>query len=168
MCGKHRKRLLPRIALEETAILEATLFLADSAQVSDGKLYALGIGWTLTSSPLSAPSAVGMILRVPWSETNRKIRWSLDLLDADGKAVQLQTAPGTLSPIHMENELEVGRPAGIKHGSSINVPFAVNVGPMPLPPDTTFVWVLKVEDQSWHVSFATRPLQPQAQSPAVG
>jgi len=142
--------------------VDATLFLADAAQVSpDGKLHALGIGWSHTSSPVTAPSAVAFILRVPWDETNRKIRWTLDLFDADGKPVVMQTGPDQFRPVHSESQMEVGRPAGVKPGASINVPFAVNIGPLQLAPDATFVWVLKVGDQEWRVSFATRPLQQQ-------
>jgi hypothetical protein len=139
--------------------LEATLFVADSAQVSpDGKLHALGIGWQNTSSPVTAPCAVAFVLHVPWDETNRKIKWVLDLFDADGNPVVLQTGPENFTPLHMENELEVGRPPGIKQGSAINVPFAVSFGPMPLRADSTFEWRLKVSGKEWRVSFATRPL----------
>ena len=144
--------------------MEATLFLADAAQVSpDGKLHALGVGWTQTASPVTAPSAVGIILHVPWDETNRKIRWTLDLIDGDGKSVQLPAGEGNSTAVHMENEIEVGRPPGIKPGSSINVPFAVNIGPMPLPSNSTFQWLLRVEAKEWRTSFATRPLQPPQQ-----
>ena len=141
--------------------MDATLFLADSAQVSpDGKLHALGIGWTHTGSPLTAPSAVAFILHVPWDETNRKIKWTLDLIDADGKPVVLQSGPETFSSVHMESEIEVGRPPGTKPGASISAPFAVNVTPMPLPPDRSFVWVLRAGDREWRASFSTRPQQP--------
>ncbi len=143
--------------------MNATLFLADAAQVTpDGKLHALGIGWSQTSSPISAPSAVGFILHVPWDETNRKIRWTLDLYDADQKPVIIPIGPDQFRPLHVENEIEVGRPAGIKPGASLNVPFAVNVSPLQLAPDKTYVWVLKVGSQEWRVAFATRPLQQAA------
>lgn len=138
--------------------MEATLFLADAAQVSEGKLYVLGAGWSSTSSPMTMPSAVAFILHVPWDETNRKIRWILDLIDADGRPVQIQSGPDGSSGIHIENEIEVGRPAGVKPGSSINVPFAVSLGPLPLPADSTFQWVLRIESREWRTSFATRPL----------
>jgi hypothetical protein len=139
--------------------VDATLLLADSAQASpDGKLHALGMGWTHTSSPMTAPSAVAFILHVPWGETNRKIKWTLDLLDADGNAVVVQTGPERYSSLHMEQEVEVGRPPGTKPGADINVPFAINLTPMPLAPDRTFVWVLAVGDRKWRVPFTTRPL----------
>lgn len=138
--------------------MEATLFLADAAQVSpDGKLHALGIGWTHTGSPVTAPSAVAFILHVPWDETNRKIRWTLDLFDADGKPIIVPTGPDQYRPIHIENEIEVGRPPGVKPGASINAPFAVNVTPLQLPPDASFVWVLRIGEKEWRLSFATRP-----------
>jgi len=143
--------------------VDATLLLADAAQVTpDGKLHALGIGWTHTGSPLTAPSAIAFILHVPWSETNRKIKWTLDLLDADGKPVVLQTGPESATAIHMEQEIEVGRPPGTKPGAAINAPFAMMVSSMPLGPDRTFVWVLRVGDREWRASFATRPLQQQS------
>jgi len=142
--------------------LDATLFLADSAQVSpDGKLHALGIGWSHTSSPISAPSAVAFVLHVPWDETNRRIRWMLDLLDADGKPIIFPTGPDQFRPMHVENELEVGRPPGIKPGSSINAPFAVNIPSLQLAPDASYVWVLTVGEKKWRLPFVTRPLQPQ-------
>jgi hypothetical protein len=140
--------------------LDATLFLADAAQVApDGKLHALGIGWQATSSPVAAPASVAFILHVPWDETNRKIKWTLDLLSGDGKPVVIQTGSDSFSNIHMENEIEVGRPPGIKQGSSINVPFAVNVGPLPLSANSTFEWVLRVRDKQWRVAFSTRAAQ---------
>jgi len=143
--------------------VDATLLLCDAAQVTpDGKLHALGIGWTYTASPVTAPSAVAVILHVPWGETNRKIKWTLDLLDADGKPVVLQTGPESATAIRMEQELEVGRPPGTKPGSSINAPFAMTISPMPLGPDRSFVWVLRVGDREWRAPFSTRPLQPQA------
>lgn len=143
--------------------MEATLFLADSAQASpDGKLHALGIGWTHTSSPMTAPSAVAFILHVPWDETNRRIKWTLDLLDADGNAIVMQTGPDTFSTMHVENEIEVGRPPGTKPGADINVPFAINITPMPLAADKTYVWVLKVGEREWRCAFTTRPMQPNS------
>lgn len=139
--------------------MDATFFLADSAQVApDGKLHALGIGWQHTTSP-TAPAAVAFILHVPWDQTNRKIKWTLDLVSGDGKPVVLPTGPDTFAPIHMENELEVGRPPGIKPGSAINVPFALGFGPMPLAPGATFEWVLKAGASEWRVPFTTRPAQ---------
>ena len=91
--------------------------MADAAQVTpDGKLHALGIGWTHTGSPVTAPSAVAFILHVPWSETNRKIKWTLDLIDADGKPVVCRPVRRASPRIRMEQEIEVGRPPGTKPG----------------------------------------------------
>jgi hypothetical protein len=143
--------------------LDVTLFLADSAQVAEGKLHALGIGWSHTSSPMSGPSAVGIIFHVSWDETNRRIRWTLDLLDADGNPVQIPDGAGGTQGIHVENDPEVGRPPGIKPGSAINVPFAIVLPPFALPPDNRFEWVLRVDNKDWRTAFSTRP--PNERSP---
>ena len=119
-------------------------------------MHALGIGWALWNA--KSPIAVAFLLHVPWDETNRKIRWTLDLVDSDAKPVRV---PMNLNEepqqVHVENEFIVGRPPTIKPGSQINVPFAINIGPMPLSPDMTFEWVLRIGNQSWHAPFATAP-----------
>jgi hypothetical protein len=104
------------------------------------------------------PTAVAFLLHVPWDEANRKIRWSLDLLDSDGQPVRVLMNPNEEpQPIHIENEFIVGRPPQVKPGSPINVPFAVNLGPTPLRPDSTFEWVLSIGEQVWRAPFATHP-----------
>ena len=45
------------------------MMLADSAQVSEGKLFILGGGWSVTGPP--APSAIALHVEVPWDQTNR-------------------------------------------------------------------------------------------------
>lgn len=142
--------------------MNAIIFLADAAQVAEGKLSVLGGGWQTTTSPLTAPAGVALIIQIPWDETNRKHRFKLELLTADGKPVLLPTGPNAFAPILIGQEFEVGRPPGIKQGSPINMPWAVQLGPMPLPPDESFEWKLTIDEKSkpeWRVAFATRPLQ---------
>ena len=45
---------------------KATLLLADSAQVAEGKLYIIGGGWTVIG--LGTPSAVAVYVSVPWDQ----------------------------------------------------------------------------------------------------
>ena len=69
--------------------LEVTLVLCDAAQVDPaGKVHMLGAGWSTTSSP-TAPSAVVVMLGVPWDRTNQKIKARLGLTDADGQPVEV-------------------------------------------------------------------------------
>ena len=88
------------------------LLVADSADVVNGKLYLLGGGWDSLKvpqlpGPPAVPFSVAVGIDVPWSLTNQKLRFSVDVLDADGgEVVQL-----------VGGEFEVGRPPGLRAGT---------------------------------------------------
>jgi len=89
------------------------LLVADGADAVGGKLYLLGGGWDRLKVPQlpglpAVPFAVALGINVPWSLTNRKIGFSVDVQDADGGEVA-QLAGG---------EFEVGRPPGLRAGTS--------------------------------------------------
>jgi hypothetical protein len=133
--------------------------LADHAQVADGKLFINGGGWTVTG-PDPVPYGIGMLIDVPWDQTNAKHRAVLELLTSDGDPVLIPADTGE-EPLRAEMEFEVGRPPGIKPGTPLTVPFALNFAPAPpIPPGNQFVWALSIDGQSdedWRLTFATRP-----------
>jgi hypothetical protein len=133
------------------------MLLADSAQAVAGKLFILGGGWSLIG-PDPTPMALAVKIEVPWDQTNQTHAFRLELLDSDGNPV---VAPGEgAEPVFVEGNFEVGRPAGIKPGTPIDFPFAVNLGPIPLEPDTRYAWRLSIDGDSqdeWRVAFSTRP-----------
>lgn len=138
--------------------MRATLILCDAAQVAEGKLYILGGGWDVTG-PTPAPSAVAILLHVPWDRTNHRLSFRLSLMHQDGQPVQQPGPTGAHIPIAIDGDFEVGRPAGIAHGTSIPAPFAVSVPPLPLPPGQRFEWRLEIEGQGreeWTLPFSTR------------
>ena len=45
-------------------------------------------------------------------------------------------------------EFEVGRPAGIKPGTPLELPLAVNSGPLPLEPGGRYEWRLSIDGES--------------------
>jgi hypothetical protein len=140
--------------------MKATLLLADHAAAVGGKLYINGGGWTVIG-PNPHPSAIAMLVHVPWDQTNVRHTFSLELLDADGNAI---TTPDA-NPIKVESEFEVGRPAGVKQGTTLSVPLAFNFGPIPLTPGSQFEWRLSIDghpDDDWRLTFTTRPAPPQA------
>lgn len=78
---------------------------------------------------------------VPWDQTNRRHHMRLQLLTADGFPVQAQQAPEQPpQAIEAGGDFEVGRPAGIAPGSPLGVSLAISIGPVPLPPNSRFVW----------------------------
>lgn len=139
--------------------MRATILLADSAQVADGKLYLLGGGWNITG-PQPTQSAIAMLFEVPWDRANERHHVRLDLLDADGQPVPMPNPVGEAAPLVIEADFEVGRPPGLKRGTPLSLPLAVNLPPLPLPPDGRFEWRLTINGEAhedWRAAFSTRP-----------
>lgn len=141
-----------------------TMMLCDHAQVASGKLFISGGGWTITPTP-TLPSAVALLLHVPWGEANRKLTFALRLVDADGNVVVQPGSSGAPTPVMAQGDVEVGRPAGLIHGTALVVPLAMNFPPLLLQPNQRYVWELRINDRTepdWHVAFQ---VQGTAQHP---
>ena len=141
--------------------VKVTMLLCDAAQVSDGKLFILGGGWSMTG-PDPVPSAVALKIDVDWHEAETSHHWELFLEDADGQPVLMETAEGT-QPVEVRGEFTVSQPLGIPEGSPIDVALAVNLGPLPLAPGTRFAWRLMIDGEALpgaSLGFTTRP-RPQ-------
>ncbi len=135
------------------------MMLCDAAQVSDGKLHLLGGGWTVTG-PGPVPSAIAIIVEVPWDQANTEIPFALQLSDADGQPV-MQPGPVGPTPVLVEAQIEVGRPPGVPAGTPLSVPLAIGIPPLELPPGHRFSWQLALNGETqgdWHLSFSTRSL----------
>ena len=105
------------------------MLLADYAQVADGKLTVVGGGWSLTG-PDPTPFGIAILVHVPWDQANRRHVLRLELVDADGLPVTVPEGDdGDEAPVVFLNdvEFEVGRPAGIKPGTPLELPLAVSV-----------------------------------------
>ena len=136
--------------------MKAKILLCDAAQAIDGKLYMLGAGWT-TIGAQPAPFAIALLMDVPWDESNRAHHFDLRLVDGDGQPV---TPIGGDIPIAVGGDFEVGRPAGLREGSTLRMPFAISFGPLALPPGQRLVWQLEVDgqrDELWSEPFDVRP-----------
>jgi hypothetical protein len=141
--------------------MKVTAMLCDFAQVADGKLFISGGGWSVTG-PMPVPSAVALLFEVPWDRANTRIRFTLELRTTDEVPVTQLGPLGDAVPVKVEGELEVGRPAGVKAGSELNAPFAFNVPPLALDPDSRYMWVVTVaggEPPETRLPFMTRPAQ---------
>jgi len=138
--------------------MKVTMLLADAAQAAEGKLNVLGGGWSITG-PGPVPSAIAMLIEVPWDRANMRYPWQIELVDGDGDPV-LITGPMGDQPVKVDGELEVGRPPGVTPGTPLALPLAINLGPLPLPPGGRFEWRLTIGEEShehWRLPFSTRP-----------
>jgi Family of unknown function (DUF6941) len=138
--------------------------LADSAQVQGGKIYVLGGGWNVTG-PQAVPSALTGLVRVEWSEANQDHTLRFDLVSDDGAPFMAPTPSGP-QPFHVEMTFQVGRPPGIAPGSELNVPFAINIGPLPLEPGRRYEWRPAIDGVDYaddRLAFSMRQAPPGQQ-----
>lgn len=139
------------------------MLLADFAQVSDGKLTVVGGGWSMTG-PEPVPFGIAILVRVPWDQANAVHTMRLELLDADGAPVLLETDDGESPIVFFDDvQFEVGRPAGIKPGTPLDFPVAINSGPLPLEPGL-YEWRLSIDgaiDEDWRLPFTVRVDDPE-------
>ena len=103
--------------------------------------------------------ALAVKLEVPWDQANVSHRFTLALLHQDGQRV---TIPGddSSNTVQVEGDFELGRPAGLPHGTSLDFVVAVNISPLQLTPGERYMWRLYINGESedeWHVSFLVRP-----------
>ncbi|MEX6429050.1 MAG: DUF6941 family protein [Ferrimicrobium sp.] len=148
--------------------MNATLILCDSAQVSEGKLFLLGGGWSVTGPGMS-PMAIAMKVDVGWSEAPEAHHWELFLQDNDGNAVTVETPEGP-QPVEVRGDFQIGTPQGVPLGSDIPVNLAINLGPLPLPPGGRYRWVLTIDGDSqpdWSAAFSTMAF-PQGEQGETG
>ena len=137
--------------------MKATLLLSDYAVVSDGKLTIVGGGWSQTG-PEPAPFGIGLLIQVPWDQSNTPHNFQVELLDADGEPVVLETDEGEEQPVAFGGDFEVGRPPGLKPGTPLDFPVAMNSTPLPLEPGR-YEWRLTIDGEShqdWSLAFTVR------------
>jgi hypothetical protein len=104
--------------------VEVTLLLCDAAQVAYGMLFVLGGGWNglVKGGPGPITMGLAVLVVVPWNSTNEKHRLHGELVTEDGQPVDAGQGP-----VVVDGEFEVGRPAGMKPGASLNMPLALNL-----------------------------------------
>jgi hypothetical protein len=145
--------------------MKVTMLLADFAQVSDGKLTVVGGGWSITG-PEPVPFGIGILVHVPWDLANTRHTLRLELLDADGRSVEVAVeGSDEEQPVVFFDDVpfEVGRPPGIKPGTPLEFVVAVNSGPLPLEPGGRYEWRLSIDGRQqddWRLPFSVRETEP--------
>ena len=139
-------------------MMQATILLADAAQTdSEGRVHALGLGWSITSTPLP-PQAVVLIIRVPWDLSDQEHTAVIELVSEDGKPVEVPGPVGEQS-LRVEAQFETGRPPGIPRDSPLTLPLTFSMaGGLPLPAGR-YEWRLVIDGEgqpAWHADFVVR------------
>lgn len=120
----------------------ATTFLADSVEIANGKIYALGIGWdTIFAKNFPAQHSrigLGVLISVPYNETNKDHQIQISLQDQDGQVV---------NNLKLQSPFKIGRPPYLIEGDAQIVPFAFNFDGLVFEKPSTYRWVIEVNDE---------------------
>jgi hypothetical protein len=149
--------------METCRFMRVTMLLADAAEVAGGKLFILGGGWSVCG-PGPTPMALAIKLEIPPSQARRKHTWSIVLLDGNGEPVLLPAPDGQKSTVAIQGQIERIRTSDFAPSDEpADLAFAINVAPLPLQPNSRYVWQLSIDNKTrkdWRVPFRTRPATP--------
>jgi hypothetical protein len=127
--------------------VQADLLLCDHAEAVNGKLYINGGGWSiLWAARRPVTTYLALVITVDWDETNIRHELLAELRTADGEEVIMNGDPPM--PVRAGGILEIGRPPGIKPGTSIPAPMAIGLAGL----------VLDAGQYVWHVNVGTKEL----------
>jgi hypothetical protein len=90
---------------------------------------------------MPTPVALAVKLAVPWDQSNRQHVVSAALVTEDGEPVDLGQGP-----VQFQGNVEVGRPAGLKPGTALDVPFVLPFGYLAFEAGG-YVWELQVDNE---------------------
>jgi len=117
--------------------MKLTAFLADHVAEATGKLFVNGAGWNIWWAPevpfVVPHMGIAAIVTVPYTATNQVHRFTIRLVDEDGREVPLGDAPPGVETDdgkirRIDGEFNVGRPPQMPPGDEQNLPLAVNFG----------------------------------------
>ena len=121
---------------------EVNTFLADSVDIAQGKIYALGAGWdTIFTQNLPAQHpriGLGILINVPYTETNKEHTLSVSLQDEDGNLV---------NNLNLQAPFKIGRPAHLKEGDSQLIPFAFNFDGLVFEKAAAYRWIIQIDQK---------------------
>ncbi len=138
--------------------MKVAMLLADSAEVVNGKLYIMGGGWSITG-PDPVPSAIAVKIVAPWSPADKKHNLKLELMDSNSRPVSVPTPEGPQAVI-LGGEFLAKHGDTVVEGTQLDVPFAVNLPPLPLEPGKRYFWQLTIDgvtNEEWQLAFSLRP-----------
>ena len=134
--------------------MDVTAFLSDSVVVAEGKLYVQGAGWNVITTkhiPLTYDRiGIGIIVQVPYTETNEVHTLEVALVDADGHQLKLGDRPpdpvtGDTTVHALQAQFNIGRPPTLQPGDEQILPIALNVTGLRFDRADRYTFVVRVD-----------------------
>ena len=133
--------------------MKVDAFLADTVEKVNGKLYILGAGCNVIFArrvPMRhARVGIGLLIRVPYTETDVQHLVSIRLEDADGRVLPIADMPGrTDEKLHtLSQGFRIGRPTQLPPGTEQIVPMAINIQGLGFSSYGNYRFVVNIDDQ---------------------
>ena len=129
-------------------------FLADTAEVINNKIYALGLGWNTIYARgfpvVHRRLALGLTVHVPFTDTNSTHKLEVRLVTEDGQdhpigmRADAEGKPAMLTA--MGGEFTLGRPPTLVDGDEQIASFAFVVEAMRFEDSGKFEWVVTIDE----------------------
>jgi hypothetical protein len=88
---------------------------------------------------------IGIMVTVPWEQTNQQHEVEIELVDEDGHPALLATGPDSSSPLHVKLAFNIGRPATGSLGDDQHICLAANLPGLPLPALGKYGFIVRVD-----------------------
>jgi len=131
--------------------VKVTALIANHVEAINNQLYITGGGIDRalvppgTPAPYIAHIALGVLVQIPWTATNQNHALKVDLIDADGHAVQVPSGPDTSEPFNAEMQFNVGRPPTLEVGEEQTIALAVSLPGFPFPALGQYRFVIYID-----------------------
>lgn len=131
--------------------MQIDAILCNHAEAVNNLLYLSGGGIEIAFvSPGSPPPylcnmGIGIMVTVPWSQTNQQHLVEVELISEDGQPVQVPVAPEVTQPLHAKIAFNVGRPAGLTVGDDQHVGLAANLPALPMPALGKYEFIVRID-----------------------
>ena len=88
---------------------------------------------------------LGVIVEVPWTETNQNQTLLVEPIDADGHGVPVPAGPATSEPFIAEMQFNVGRPPALEVGEEQTIALTIGMPGLPLPALGQYRFVIRID-----------------------
>ena len=131
--------------------MQVDAILCNHAEAVNNLLYIAGGGIDTVfvppgiNPPYAANLGIGLMVTVPWGDTNRQHQVDIELISEDGQPVQVPVAPDAMQPLHARLAFNVGRPAAITIGDDQHVCLAANLPNLPVPAFGKYEFIIRID-----------------------
>lgn len=131
--------------------MQIDAILCNHAEAMGNLLYVAGGGVDLgivppgANPPYVVNLGIGIMVTVPWEQTNQQHHLEIELVDEDGHQVQVPTGSDATGAVYVKMAFNVGRPANAVVGDDQHVCLAANLPGLPLPSLGKYGFIIRID-----------------------